>query len=106
MFCSWTILKNVYTYISRNSSNTLIEQGYHLYDRFILRVTVDWVKSEEKLENYIWKYSENPRGKISENSWKFILRDSWNAQSEKRFVLSGCKLVRNPDAPREETKMY
>lgn len=52
MFCSLAISKNVYTYISQKSSNTLIEQGYHLYDRFILRVTIDWVKSEEKLDNY------------------------------------------------------
>lgn len=60
MFCSLAILKNVYTHISQKSSNTLIEQGYHLYDRFILRVTIDWVKSEEKLENYTLKGSENP----------------------------------------------
>lgn len=60
MFCSLAISKNVYTYISQKSSNTLIEQGYHLYDRFILRVTIDWVKSEEKLENYTSKGSENP----------------------------------------------
>ena len=52
MFCNLAISKNVYTYISQKSSNTLIEQGYHLYDRFIFRVTIDWVKSEEKLENY------------------------------------------------------